>query len=491
MAFTWLISGTYTFQTTDDLFYGSGIKQSFNGGEGRDTVSYENSISGVFVNLASGYGKGGFASGDYFVSIENITGSEFNDGFIGTDDDNVFKGLGGNDSFYGSKGNDNFVGGAGVDRVNYSSSDKAIRVNVASGEVSKGADGTDSVSGVEIFYGSNYNDFFFGDEGANVFYGNGGGDYFYSDAGADYYYGGTGTDSINYYASRGGVSVDLTSGLGQGNDAEGDQYSGIEEVFGSGFDDRVIGSAENNYLSGNKGSDVLMGEAGDDFIVGGRGIDRLEGGSGADLLWGDEGDDELYGGDDNDILFGGEGEDYINGGAGIDTVNYGIGVFGDNSSGAIVRLDQGYADDNWGGRDTLVFVENVAGSQGDDRIFGDDGENHIEGNGGDDLINGGGGNDVLSGGAGLDIFVFANNDGFGDDFFHGQDLISDFEIGVDKIDLSATEVNNFNDLFSPGDRYMEQVGSDTVVYTINGVDGDMITLQGVSMSELSVSDFIF
>lgn len=490
MAFNWLISGNYIFQTSDDYFYGSGIKQSFNGKEGNDTVSYENSTAGVYVNLASGYGKGGFAAGDYFINIENITGSQFNDGFVGSDDDNVFAGLGGDDYFYGSKGDDSLIGGSGFDRADYSASDQAIRVNVADGVVSKGLNGTDSVSGIESFYGSNGNDFFFGDGRANVFYGNGGQDYFYSDGGADFYSGGAGTDSINYYASADAVLVDLTNGIGRGGDAEGDQYSGIETVFGSLFDDVIIGDDGSNLLSGNRGADVLKGEAGNDLILGGDGADIMEGGSGADQLSGEAGDDEMYGGDGDDVLLGGEGADYINGGAGVDVVDYSIGGSG-NSDGVIVRLDQSYADDNWGARDTLVFVENVVGSLGDDRIFGDELGNDISGAGGDDVISGAGGNDVLSGGAGADVFVFANNDGFGADFFHGQDVITDFEIGVDMIDLSDTEVRNFNDLFSPGDRFMEQVGGDTFIYTMDGPLGDVVVLQGISMLDLTSDDFIF
>ena len=48
-------------------------------GLGRDLVDYSTSPSGVVVNLATGIGSGGFAEGDRYASIEDVTGSRFGD----------------------------------------------------------------------------------------------------------------------------------------------------------------------------------------------------------------------------------------------------------------------------------------------------------------------------------------------------------------------------------------------------------------------------
>lgn len=73
--------------------------------------------------------------------------------------------------------------------------------------------------------------------------------------------------------------------------------------------------------------------------------------------------------------------------------------------------------------DTLV------GRTGGDIVIGGIGNDSLTGGQGDDIIRDGGGIDVMTGGAGADIFVLASN---GD-----RDTIIDFEVGVDRIDLSA------------------------------------------------------
>lgn len=530
MAFNWIIPITYTFKSLDDIFYGTGLKQSFNGGAGNDTVSYENSSSGIYANLnednryGMGYGSGGDASGDKYVSIENIKGSNYKDSIAGNDADNILNGLAGNDIFYASKGNDSLIGGAGQDTADYSSNNTAITVRMSRSEIDKGDDnGVDSLDSVERIYGSDYNDFFYGDDSANYFYGNDGQDYFYADAGNDLYAGGNGSDSINYFASTGGVRVDLFWGEGRGGFASGDRYYDIEQVIGSRYDDYLIGSDQGVELSGNDGNDIILGGEGDDFltggagtdtldgkagddtIIGGEGFDTIDGREGQDTLYGADGSDIMRGGNDDDKLIGGEGDDIIDGGAGIDTAVYAVSAPTESpiiNEGAIIDLEQGYAIDLWGDRDTLSFIENVTGSAGNDQIIGDSGDNLLEGGNGNDEIDGGEGNDTLYGGnAGYsivpgpegspsDTFIFVNDDG-NNGVSHGQDVIMDFEIDSDFIDLSDTEVRNFNDLFTEGDRYMEQVGQDTVIYTMNGTDGDSITLENITMGALSEDNFIF
>ena len=95
----------------------------------------------------------------------------------------------------------------------------------------------------------------------------------------------------------------------------------------------------------------------------------------------------------------------------------------------------------------------------------------------DDTIEGTSADNRLTGGDGADTFVF----GLG----HGTDTITDFTAGTDKIDLSAIV-----DITSVGDLDYWQDGDDAVIYT-GFCGGGTIRLEGVSLSELSASDFIF
>lgn len=69
-----------------------------------DTVSYQQSNAGVTVNLATGIGSGGYASGDTYQSIENIIGSSSDDTLIGDASNNTLKGGAGDDLIQGGGG---------------------------------------------------------------------------------------------------------------------------------------------------------------------------------------------------------------------------------------------------------------------------------------------------------------------------------------------------------------------------------------------------
>ncbi|RJL53839.1 serralysin family metalloprotease [Pectobacterium carotovorum] len=98
-----------------------------------------------------------------------------------------------------------------------------------------------------------------------------------------------------------------------------------------------------------------------------------------------------------------------------------------------------------------VTIENAIGGSGNDIIIGNDANNVLIGGAGDDVIYGGGGADTLTGGAGKDIFVYASASD--SSYKNGYDTITDFQRGIDKIDLSALNqkgdlqfVNNFTGL---------------------------------------------
>ena len=106
----------------DDILTGGTGADTLLGGAGSDTASYAASASAVNVNLTTGAATGGDAQGDSLTSIENLTGSAFNDGLIGDGNiniltggagDDTLQGLGGGDTLYGGLGSDTFIVGEG------------------------------------------------------------------------------------------------------------------------------------------------------------------------------------------------------------------------------------------------------------------------------------------------------------------------------------------------------------------------------------------
>ncbi len=81
-----------------------------------------------------------------------------------------------------------------------------------------------------------------------------------------------------------------------------------------------------------------------------------------------------------------------------------------------------------------------AGGNGDDILFGDGGDDILKGGAGDDYILGEAGADQLTGGAGSDLFGYYDVQ---DSTFSSTDFITDFQTGVDKIDLSELAMTDY------------------------------------------------
>ena len=92
--------------------------ESFTGDGDVNTVSYDNAVEGVTVDLQTPADNGGtFAQGDSYSSIENIVGSQHGDTLRGDSQDNALTGGDGNDTLFGQLGNDTLYGGAGNDTL--------------------------------------------------------------------------------------------------------------------------------------------------------------------------------------------------------------------------------------------------------------------------------------------------------------------------------------------------------------------------------------
>ncbi len=417
----------------DILIGGRGADQLI-GGAGMDTASYRDATSGVTASLLTGTGTAGvYAIGDTFVSIEWLEGSNYGDALYGNNSSsNVLHGLGGTDFLYGLGGSDSLYGDAGNDVLNggtggdyldggsgfdIATFDNAVTVNLATGSHSGEASGDTYVS-IERFVGSGFNDTLIGNESANDFMGmagadtltgNGGDDTLEGGAGADRLDGGAGNDTASYAGSSAGVYVDLSIGKVAYGDASGDTLVSIENLIGSAYNDSLVGDAGDNNLQGGAGNDTLQGGAGNDLIGGDIGDDSITGGAGADYMDGMEGSDWAY---------------YSGSPTGV-SLQY------DASAGKIL----GSGGDAEG--DTLVSIENIAGTSYADTLVGGPEDNILRGGAGGDHLDGGAGNDTLDyrgSSAGVTVNLLHNTASGGD---ATGDTIVNFEnvIGSNYADL--------------------------------------------------------
>jgi Ca2+-binding RTX toxin-like protein len=317
----------------NDRLQGGTQNDVLNGGLGIDTADYYSNLliggttyigatAGVIVNLNLAGAQNTVGAGlDTLVSIENLTGSNFNDALAGNSGTNVLSGLAGSDILAGAGGTDQLLGGDGNDLLN----------------------------------GGTHNDLLNGGLGSDT---------------ADY-----GTFTIGrqpVIGATAGVTVTLTvQGAAQNTGGAGlDTLVSIENLTGSDFNDILIGNSADN---------VLTGRAGNDTLIGGLGNDTLQGDSGNDTL---------------------------NGGAGIDTASYRTAT-----AGVTVSLDNGVYNTGGAGRDTLVDIEILTGSNFNDTLTG---SNSIVGG----TLNGGLGNDTLS--AAFSVGNITLNGGAGDDELGGR-----------------------------------------------------------------------
>ena len=153
-------------------------------------------------------------------------------------------------------------GGPGTDTVSYAASTAAVTVNLKSGFHYGGHANGDVLKNIENVTGSRYGDDLTGDDSANTLLGGDGNDRLTGLGGADTLDGGDGRDVVSYYASKRGVTVNLTTGKGSGGDAEGDTLRNIETIVGSRLSDTLTGDEKANTFNGSTGADTIDGRGG-------------------------------------------------------------------------------------------------------------------------------------------------------------------------------------------------------------------------------------
>jgi Ca2+-binding RTX toxin-like protein len=254
-----------------DELQGDGGNDTLDGGDTgdssdtRDQVRYSSSPGAIVVDLTAGTAQDGFGGIDTLISIERVVGSAFNDKITGHAD--IFANL------LGSDGNDT-IDGAGNGFASYFDSPDKVAANLATGTASDGWGNTDKLTNLQGLSGSDFNDTLTGDGKDNWFEGA---------AGNDSINGGLGIDMVDYGSSEAGVGVNLftepTSGISPGTAFDGlggtDKLAGIENVFGSEFNDTIVGSTGVNRLEGAGGNDSLYGGSSNDVLNGGSGSDTF------------------------------------------------------------------------------------------------------------------------------------------------------------------------------------------------------------------------
>ena len=414
---------------------------------------------------------------------DHFNGSSYADWVIGLDGNDRINGLAGDDLLEGGKGNDILDGGTGADTMigglgndtYYVDSGKDVVIEDASGgidtiisSVSRTLgdnqerlilSGTAAINGA----GNSLNNTLIGNSADNVLNGGASADTMIGGMGNDTYYVDNGKDVI-IEAANGGIDTVVSSGSRTlGDNQEKLILSGTAAINGAG-------NSLNNTLIGNSADNVLNGGAGADTMIGGMG---------------------------NDTYYVDNGKDVIieaaNGG--IDTVvSSGSRTLGDNQEKLVLS---GTAAINGAGNS---LNNTLTGNSADNVLNGGAGADILLGGTGNDRLIGGLGQDVLTGGSGSDIFDF-NEFSESGLTISTWDLITDFERGIDKIDLSTLDANTGT---SANDAFHTIIGSASnftmagqlkvsngILYgNTNSDSSPEFAIKILGISEISHSDFI-
>ena len=200
--------------------------------------------------------------------------------------------------------------------------------------------------------------------------------------------------------------------------------TGYASIHGTDADDLIDTTsygARHDYVDAKDGNDTIETGGGNDTIYAGSGKDLVYAGSGNDLIFGEAAQDTLYGGSGNDTIDGGNTNDEL------------------------------------------------FGESGNDRLIGGQGEDFLAGGSGNDTLTG----DGSGGSAKEDVFYYESN--------FGDDIITDFDLDKDTLeiaeDINGTNIDDPSDLGS----YITEIAGNAVISFPNG---DSITLQGVSKDDL-------
>jgi serralysin len=143
----------------DDTLVGGAGADVLNGGAGIDQTHYVQSPVGLVADLQVPSSNTGIATGDSYISIENLRGSSFGDVLRGNAAANTIDGDIGDDILYGRNGSDTLIGGEGKDGLDGGAGNDSLR----------GDNGFTFSLGNDILDGGAGNDSLQGDGGKDIF----------------------------------------------------------------------------------------------------------------------------------------------------------------------------------------------------------------------------------------------------------------------------------------------------------------------------------
>jgi Ca2+-binding RTX toxin-like protein len=429
----------------NDTLEGSSSANKFDGDLGNDTVTYQNSTTGVTASLVNTSINTSDALGDTYTSIENLTGSAFNDKLEGNASANKFD------------------GGAGEDTVTYQNAlaitgSIGIYASLIAPTNNTGYASGDTFTNIENLTGSAFNDTLEGNSGANKFDG------------------GLGNNTVTYALSSAGITSSLANNNVNLGDALGDTYTRIQNIIGSAFDDFLYGDINSNNINGGAGDDTIQGNGSGDILDGGTGVDTLIWTQWAttygvafdmvsglftvqNVLYSRAYNFENFTNDASlisDVTLSNVDNIYI--GSTVTGKDTAIYTYAASSVQANIGTSpwingsvtlQGQKATGGSGNDTLINIDNLDGSNYSDTLIGNSDNNVFQGNGGADIIDGLSGTDTatyINSNAAVTI-TFANaNNATGAGGHAAGDVLTNIERIIGSKNFGDTFIVNANAL---------------------------------------------
>jgi Ca2+-binding RTX toxin-like protein len=488
----------------DDFIRGFGEDDTIYAGNGDDTVRGDQGDDSLFG-----------ATGD-----DILYGGEGDDTIEGGNGDDILRGEEGYDLIYGGDGNDGITGGAGNDTLYGGDGDDYLITGAGSSNIADGGEGDDLIIVGMDAYENHYSN-----SSSFVQAGNGN-DYIIAGAGRNYINGGAGFDTLDLSSSDSALELNLLTSRAASsvNGIDSSEYSNasgslsgtialgtLETIKMSNFDDDVTLGADDITLYTGAGADEVSGftligiptlhytiytEEGNDRIwIPGNSKTYADLGSGNDTATVLTHDATVHGGDGNDRLYISRAthSNYLNGGKGGDLLaifkSVGINTLngGDGNDTLFIRSEN--TDEflyGGNGRDT------IRASGGSDYIWGGNGDDYIETTNleedgvsiGTSTIEGGMGADRLVGSDVAETYVYRSMD---ESTSQASDRIWLFS-KEDRIDLSAIEIKNINELTIYNDGATTYVGYKDSDYLTEDFD---FTLTFDGVVDLDADSFIF
>lgn len=468
----------------NELLSGSVLNGILNGGVAVEAIPLTIDLSSVDLNNVENVTIVGSGLFDVLGNeLDNtLTGNASTNTLVGGIGDDLLDGKGGSDYLYGGTGDDTYV----VDNAR----------DVVSEDIDEG---TDTVrASVSWRLAANLENLVLtgtaglsatGNELENVLTGNTAANMLDGDLGADQLIGGKGNDTY-VVDDPGDVAVE---NFNEGVDTV---RSAIDYTLADNVEKLILAGSADSPLSGtgNALNNTLTGSDGDNLLDGAAGVDKLVGGKGDDTYV-------------VDLILKGSGasatvalQDTVSEGssAGTDTLT----LRGEWNTVLTTTLVLGSNLENLDASQTGLTRLNLTGNSLANVLTGNDTDNKLNGGAGNDVLDGGAGSDVLtggtgadvmSGGTGLDTFVFSSTADLG--LGVNQDVIQDFENGVDKLNFDALGGYTFigdADFTGAKQLQVESVADGMVLYgnTDQNLDTAEFSILLVGVTSLCQEDLI-